>query len=170
MSSRLLTFPNVLVTGHQAFFTVEALEAIATMGRAATIAAVRIEKGPGGATSRWQRLPNGSVNSIAEALGVTVLGRCLEGAGRDEEAESAMVEALDGQMAWQLMAMLIVVKLVAVNLTLGSFIEPRILGRELNLSPLVVVVSVVVWGGLWGVVGGFLEPLEAVGVQLGKIG
>jgi len=27
--SRLLTFPNVLITGHQAFFTVEALEAIA---------------------------------------------------------------------------------------------------------------------------------------------
>ncbi|MDJ0952431.1 MAG: 2-hydroxyacid dehydrogenase [Acidimicrobiia bacterium] len=29
MFSRLLTFPNVLITGHQAFFTVEALEAIA---------------------------------------------------------------------------------------------------------------------------------------------
>jgi D-lactate dehydrogenase len=27
--SRLLTFPNVLITGHQAFFTREALEAIA---------------------------------------------------------------------------------------------------------------------------------------------
>ncbi|MCA1709698.1 MAG: 2-hydroxyacid dehydrogenase, partial [Actinobacteria bacterium] len=27
--SRLLTFPNVLVTGHQAFFTKEALESIA---------------------------------------------------------------------------------------------------------------------------------------------
>jgi len=27
--SRLLTFPNVLITGHQAFFTQEALEAIA---------------------------------------------------------------------------------------------------------------------------------------------
>jgi D-lactate dehydrogenase len=27
--SRLLTFPNVLITGHQAFFTEEALEAIA---------------------------------------------------------------------------------------------------------------------------------------------
>ena len=51
---------------------------------------------------------------------------------------------------------------LAVNLTLGSFIEPRILGRELNLSPLVVVVSVVVWAGLWGVVGGFLAvPLTA---------
>ena len=29
MFSRLLTFPNVLITGHQAFFTVEALQAIA---------------------------------------------------------------------------------------------------------------------------------------------
>ncbi|MGA9594857.1 MAG: 2-hydroxyacid dehydrogenase [Acidimicrobiia bacterium] len=29
MFSRLLTFPNVLITGHQAFFTAEALEAIA---------------------------------------------------------------------------------------------------------------------------------------------
>ena len=28
--ARLQTFPNVLITGHQAFFTVEALEAIAT--------------------------------------------------------------------------------------------------------------------------------------------
>ncbi len=27
--SRLLTFPNVLITGHQAFFTTEALAAIA---------------------------------------------------------------------------------------------------------------------------------------------
>jgi len=27
--ARLLTFPNVLITGHQAFFTREALEAIA---------------------------------------------------------------------------------------------------------------------------------------------
>ena len=29
MFSRLLTFPNVLITGHQAFFTAEALRAIA---------------------------------------------------------------------------------------------------------------------------------------------
>lgn len=28
--ARLLTFPNVLVTGHQAFFTAEAMAAIAT--------------------------------------------------------------------------------------------------------------------------------------------
>ena len=61
-----------------------------------------------------------------------------------------------------LKAVLVIVTYLGVNLTLGSFIEPRILGRELNLSPLVVVISVVVWAGLWGVVGGFLAvPLTA---------
>jgi len=45
---------------------------------------------------------------------------------------------------------------------LGSLIEPRILGRELDLSPLVIIVSVVVWAGLWGVVGAFLAvPMTA---------
>ena len=59
-------------------------------------------------------------------------------------------------------AAVVVVTYLSVNLTLGSFIEPRILGRELNLSPLVVVISVVVWAGPWGVVGGFLAvPLTA---------
>ena len=59
-------------------------------------------------------------------------------------------------------ALVVIATYLAVNLTLGSFIEPRILGHELNLSPLVVVVSVVVWAGLWGIVGGFLAvPLTA---------
>ena len=51
---------------------------------------------------------------------------------------------------------------VAVNAVLGSYLEPKILGRELNLSPLVVIISVVVWAGLWGAVGTFLAvPLTA---------
>ncbi len=59
-------------------------------------------------------------------------------------------------------ALIVMATYLAVNLTLGSFIEPKILGRELNLSPLVVVISVVVWAGLWGIVGGFLAvPLTA---------
>ncbi len=45
---------------------------------------------------------------------------------------------------------------LAVNLVLGSYLDPKILGKELNLSPLVIVVSVVVWAGIWGVAGAFL--------------
>jgi predicted PurR-regulated permease PerM len=42
-------------------------------------------------------------------------------------------------------------------------IEPALLGRSLNLSPLVVIVSLVVWGTIWGVVGMFLcVPITVV--------
>lgn len=59
-------------------------------------------------------------------------------------------------------AAIVAVGYMLVNIVLGSIIEPRILGRELNISPLVIIISVVVWVGLWGVVGGFLAvPLTA---------
>jgi predicted PurR-regulated permease PerM len=38
----------------------------------------------------------------------------------------------------------------------ANVIEPAIMGRSLNLSPLVVIVSLMVWGSIWGVVGMFL--------------
>lgn len=57
---------------------------------------------------------------------------------------------------------LVAVGYLTVNTLIGSYLEPKILGRQLNLSPLVVVVSVVAWAGLWGIVGTFLAvPLTA---------
>ena len=50
-----------------------------------------------------------------------------------------------------------------VNMFLGNYLDPKILGKELNLSPLMIVVSVVVWTGIWGVAGAFLAvPLTSV--------
>ena len=54
----------------------------------------------------------------------------------------------------------------AVNLVLGNFLDPRIPGRELNLSPLVIVVSVVVWAGIWGVAGAFLAVPITSAIQV----
>ncbi len=75
------------------------------------------------------------------------------------------ITALAYEASW-VKAVIVVIVYLSVNLSLGSFIEPRILGRELNLSPLVVVVSVVVWSGLWGVVGGFLAVPLTAGLQI----
>jgi AI-2 transport protein TqsA len=43
-----------------------------------------------------------------------------------------------------------------IQIVTANVIEPTIMGRTLNLSPLVVIVSLVVWGTIWGVVGMFL--------------
>lgn len=39
----------------------------------------------------------------------------------------------------------------------GNVIEPKYLARSLNLSPLVILISLVIWGTLWGVIGLFLS-------------
>ena len=46
---------------------------------------------------------------------------------------------------------------VLVNLVMGNVIEPRWMGRDLNLSPLVVFVSLVLWGWVLGPVGMLLS-------------
>jgi len=43
-----------------------------------------------------------------------------------------------------------------IQVVMANVIEPAIMGRSLNLSPLVVIVSLMVWGTIWGVVGMFL--------------
>lgn len=50
-----------------------------------------------------------------------------------------------------------------INFTLGNLVEPRIMGRALGLSPVVVFTSMVFWGWLWGPIGALLAvPLTMV--------
>lgn len=43
--------------------------------------------------------------------------------------------------------------LSATQFIVGNLIEPRLMGRQLNLSPLVIILSLAFWGTIWGVVG-----------------
>lgn len=41
----------------------------------------------------------------------------------------------------------------SIQVLVGNVLEPRMMGDSLNVSPLVVIISLVVWGAIWGIVG-----------------
>ena len=50
-----------------------------------------------------------------------------------------------------------------IQLTVANLVEPNLMGRSLNISPLVVILALVAWSLLWGVVGAFLcVPITVV--------
>lgn len=52
---------------------------------------------------------------------------------------------------------------ISINIFLGNFLEPMLMGRHFGLSTLVVIVSVLFWGWIWGPVGMLLAvPLTMV--------
>jgi len=51
----------------------------------------------------------------------------------------------------------------SINVFLGNFLEPMLMGRRFGLSTLIVIISVLFWGFVWGPVGMFLAvPLTMV--------
>jgi predicted PurR-regulated permease PerM len=51
----------------------------------------------------------------------------------------------------------VLVSVGTIQLVVGNFIEPKIMGNSLNISPLVVLVALIVWGAIWGIVGMLLS-------------
>jgi predicted PurR-regulated permease PerM len=59
--------------------------------------------------------------------------------------------------------LLIGIGVSAIQMVIGNFVEPNLMGRSLNMSPLVVVLSLVIWTAIWGIPGAFLcVPLTSV--------
>lgn len=53
--------------------------------------------------------------------------------------------------------------LIATQIVIGNILDPRAMGRSLNLSPLVILLSLAFWGTIWGPIGALLcVPLMVV--------
>ena len=60
----------------------------------------------------------------------------------------------------------IAILLLATQITMGNIIEPRVMGKSLNLSPLVVIVSLIFWAFIWGPVGMLLAVPISSTIQI----
>lgn len=49
--------------------------------------------------------------------------------------------------------LIVLIVVISIQLLMGSFLEPRWMGDQLNISPLVVLLSLTLWGIIWGPVG-----------------
>lgn len=58
------------------------------------------------------------------------------------------------------------VGLLVVNGVIGSVIDPRVVGRSVEISPLVVLLSMLMWGFLWGPIGAILAVPIMVSVKV----
>ncbi|MDL2229870.1 AI-2E family transporter, partial [Treponema sp. OttesenSCG-928-L16] len=66
---------------------------------------------------------------------------------------------------WPEPAPIIMVGLImlAANMIIGNVLEPKIMGDNLGLSPIVVLVSLMIWGWIWGFAGMILAvPMTVV--------
>ena len=58
---------------------------------------------------------------------------------------------------------LLMILLVGIQILVGNYLDPRMMGSRLNISPLVILISLVAWGTIWGFAGMiFSVPIMAV--------
>lgn len=53
--------------------------------------------------------------------------------------------------------------MLIINIVLGSIMDPKIMGDRLGLSPLIIILSLLAWGWIWGFTGMILAvPMTAI--------
>ena len=63
-------------------------------------------------------------------------------------------------------AIITAVAVVAIQVVIGNGIAPKVLGDQLNLSPVVVLLSLLFWGWLWGIAGALMSVPIAVTIKI----
>ncbi|MDP3559929.1 MAG: AI-2E family transporter [Legionellaceae bacterium] len=52
---------------------------------------------------------------------------------------------------------ILTVGIVSIQFVVGNILEPKFFGQSLNVSPLVILLSLALWGTIWGILGMFLS-------------
>ncbi len=57
---------------------------------------------------------------------------------------------------------LVLVIVGLIQVFVGNFLEPKLMGSSMNISPLVTILSLSIWGAIWGIIGMILSVPIAV--------
>lgn len=58
---------------------------------------------------------------------------------------------------------LVLVSLTAIQVTIGNIITPKVVGDRLGVSPVVILLSLLLWGMIWGIPGALLSvPIVSI--------
>ena len=68
--------------------------------------------------------------------------------------------------SWMLIPILTAVILLLIQMTMGNVIEPKIMGESLNLSPVIILLSLVFFGWMWGIIGALLSVPIAAAIKI----
>lgn len=80
-------------------------------------------------------------------------------------------------------AVITALTILVIQMSIGNFLAPRVLGDNLNIAPAVIIVSLMFWGWIWGIPGALIsvpitasikivcdsfEALRPIGILLGS--
>jgi predicted PurR-regulated permease PerM len=73
----------------------------------------------------------------------------------------AVLSLVQFDTSWQFFA--VVILLGGLQFAVGNILEPRLMGSSLNLSGLVIMLALAIWGAIWGITGMILSvPIMVV--------
>jgi len=70
------------------------------------------------------------------------------------------------KFGFSLRVLLLAVGLSLTQLLIGNVVEPMVTGENLNLSPIVILISLILWGWMWGVIGMLLAVPLTVAIKI----
>ncbi|MEN8153379.1 MAG: AI-2E family transporter [Acidobacteriota bacterium] len=75
------------------------------------------------------------------------------------------------KFGFSLNVLLVALGLMLTQMIVGNVLEPKVAGKSLNLSPMVILISLIFWGYIWGIIGMILAvPLtSAIKIIFGHI-
>ncbi|NCC51263.1 MAG: AI-2E family transporter [Spartobacteria bacterium] len=63
-------------------------------------------------------------------------------------------------------AIITLIVILAIQQIMGNVLTPKLMGDKLNLSPVVILVSLSFWGWVWGIVGALLSIVIAAAIKI----